>query len=78
MDVLIEFSNKFRCHSACRIVSNKMFQLGLLTGHQIYKFQTVNILKRAESVSRKVSVWWKELVGQIVHIEPLLPGFNYR
>ena len=69
MEVLVEFSNKFRCHSACRVVSNKRFQLVLLTGHQIYKFQTVDILKRADSVSREASEFGKEFVTNFVHVE---------
>ncbi len=51
------------------MVANKIFQLGLLTGHQIYKFQTVDILKRAASVSRKASEFGKEFVTKVVHVE---------
>ena len=69
MEVLIYFSDKFRCHSACRMVSNKGFQLVLLTGHQIYKFQTVDLLKRAGCVSRNASEFGKEFVTKVVHVE---------
>jgi hypothetical protein len=45
MEVLVEHPNKFRRHSASGMVANKIFQLALLAGHQIYKFHTINILK---------------------------------
>ena len=45
MEMLIEFPNKFRRHSSPGMVANKIFQPALLTGHQIHKFDTIDILK---------------------------------
>ena len=45
MEMLIELPNKFRRHSAPGVVTNKIFQLALLTGHQIYKLDTIDVLK---------------------------------
>ena len=45
MEMLIEFPDKFRCHSAPGMIANKIFQPGLLAGHQIYKFNTIDILE---------------------------------
>lgn len=67
--MLIEFSNKVRCHSTGRMVANKIFQLGLLTGHQIDKFQTVDVLKWATGVSMNASEFGKEFVTKVVHVE---------
>ncbi len=69
MEMLVEFSNKFRCHSAPGMAANKIFQLVLLAGHYIYEFDTIDVLNWLNGVSIKASVLWKELVMQIVHIE---------
>ncbi len=45
MEMLVELTNKFRRHSAPGMVADKIFQPGLLAGHQIYKFYAIDILK---------------------------------
>ena len=45
MQVGVEPVNKFRCHSASGMVANKIFQPIILTGHQVNKFDTIDILK---------------------------------
>jgi hypothetical protein len=45
MEVGVELANKFRCHSASGMVANKIFQPVILTGHQVNKFNTIDILK---------------------------------
>jgi hypothetical protein len=51
------------------MISNKRFQLVLLPGLQIYKFQTVDLLKRAGSVLRNASEFGKEFVTDVVYVE---------
>lgn len=45
MEMPVELPNEFGRHSATGMVANKIFQLDLLAGHQIYKFDTIDILK---------------------------------
>ena len=45
MVMLVELPNKFRRHSTPGMVANKIFQTALLAGHQIYKFDSINVLK---------------------------------
>jgi len=45
MEMPVELPNKFRCHSASGMVANKIFQPDILTGHQVNKFDTIDILK---------------------------------
>ena len=45
VQVLIEFMQEFRRHSAAGMVANKMFQLISLTGHRINELNSINVLK---------------------------------
>jgi hypothetical protein len=45
LKVGVELTNEFWRHSASGMVANKISQSVLLTGHQIYKFNSIDILK---------------------------------
>jgi hypothetical protein len=76
MEMPVKLPNKFRRHSASGMIANKIFQTGLLAGHQVYKFDAIDILNRSDGVSRKVSVLCKEMVRQFVHIKTTIINYD--
>ena len=77
MQKLIKFLNELRRFSSYRVFVDKMLQMGLLAGHQVQEFDTIElVLNRDSRLQTENSCSGQQFIWQVVEIKAAVT-FHY-